>query len=154
MVQYADIEVYRARSLSVDPYAALSIAGIRRVEREKREEEVRMAFVEEQETCVMSAMPKSPPLSTGKLVAQVLAPHADNFVQKIASSNYHTIDLINQAVDELHSTPLLIEISNLRYMALGTLKTRFRYYYHGIMVPFRPADRQCDFDVRVYGYRA
>jgi hypothetical protein len=154
MVQEISREVYRARSLGIEPYAALSLASIRRVEREKREEEVRRLFVEEQETCMVPAIPKSPPLDTEKLVAQILPRPEQLYVEKIASSNYHTIDLINQAVDELCSTPLLIEISNLRYVAMGSLQTRFRFYYHGILVPFRPADRSCDFDVRVYGYRA
>jgi hypothetical protein len=146
-------EVYRARSLSIDPSVALSLAGIRRVEREKREEEVRRLFVEEQETCMVPAMPKSPPLDTDKMVAQIIHKPQQLYVEKIASSNYHTIDLIHQAVEELQSTPTLIEICNLRYVALGKLSQRFRYYYCGILVPFVPADRACDFDVRVYGVR-
>jgi len=126
--------------------------SIRKEEREKRRmlEEMRIA---EQETCCMPIIAKSPPLDTDKLVAAVLTADDDLYVDKIASSNHHTADLINEAFDELHSIPTLIEISNLRYIAMGKLSMRMRFYYHGILVPFRPADRACKFDVRVYGMR-
>lgn len=146
----ASKEMYRARSLSIDPYAALKIADIRREERRKRDEE-RKILLSGQDTCCLPAIPKSPPMDTDKLVACVL--NDDLYIDKIASSNHHTIDLIHEAVEELKTVPSLIEISNLRYVALGRLQTRFRYYYNGILVPFRPADRQCSFDVRVYGIR-
>jgi ribosome-interacting GTPase 1 len=146
----ASRELYRARSLSISPLTALSIADVRREEREKRENERRKRIVE-QETYCMPVVAISPPLSTDKLVACIL--NDEPYVEKIASSNYHTIDLIHEAVEDLKATPTLIEISTLRYIALGKLQNRFRYYYHGILVPFRPVERQCSFDVRVYGMR-
>ena len=152
-MQEVSREVYRARSLSIDPSVALSLAGIRRVEREKREEEVRRLFVEEQETCMVAAMPKSPPIDTDKMVAQILPPLADCFVEKVADSSRSTFSLIHEAVRELGSMPTLIEISVLRWVAEGEMLIAYRYYRHGILVPWRPADKTCNFDVRVYGVR-
>jgi len=101
----------------------------------------------------MPIIAKSPPLDTDKLVATIFTHDEDLYVDRIADSKHHTIDLIHEAVEELHSVPTLVEICNLRYIAMGKLATRFRYYYHGILVPFRAADRSCNFDVRVYGMR-
>lgn len=99
---------------------------------------------------------------TNKLVAQILNPQEQSqpqqelFAEAIDSAG-HTIDLIHECVKELQevqSTPRLIMLSQLRYLALGELTLQLKYYYRGIHVPFVAAGRGCAFDVRVYGARS
>lgn len=105
----------------------------------------------------LPAIPKSPnPYTTDKMVAQILAPieeveEEDPYVQILASANHHTVDLIHQAVEQLHTMPTLIVVSNLRWMAHQKLLKRLRYHYHGIRIPIVPSDGPCEFDVKVYG---
>jgi hypothetical protein len=151
-ISQASRELYRARSLSISPLTALSIADVRREEREKRENERRKRIVE-QETYCMPVVPKSPPLTTEKLVACILT--EDLYIDKTASSNSHVMNLILEAIEELGRMPTLIVVSKLHYIANEKLFRRFKCHYCEIPVPIMPAPgyAECNFDVRVYGMR-
>ena len=112
--------------------------------------------VEEMPTLYMPAIPKSPPLDTGKMAAQILQLQEepvedDPCVEITASAHYDTLDIIHHAVENLHSTPTLIVVSTLRWIADEKKLKRWQYHYHGVRVPIVPSDGPCDFDVRVWG---
>jgi hypothetical protein len=92
--------------------------------------------------------------TTDKMVAHVLMPpQEDIFVEKTAPASVHTFDLIQSAVDELGRKPMVIVLSKLRWMACEKLLMHFRYYYIGEWIPVVLSREECNFDVRVYGYR-
>jgi|ERR1700724_364498 len=125
-----------------------------------KEEEERKKVVDISEQLTrydLPAIPKSPPLETNKLAAAILAPveepEEDPYVQVCASAEYHTIDIIHHAVENLRTMPTLIVVSNLRHMAHEKLLRRLQYHYHGVRIPIVPSDGPCEFDVKVYGSR-
>ena len=119
----------------------------------------------------MPAMPKTSPYTTEKMPAinsglpiedeskvavtsrkvEIAEEEEDIFVEKTASE--HTVDLIHEAVEELHCIPTLIVVSNLRWMAHEKLLRRIRYHHNGVRIPIVPSDGPCSFDVKVYGTR-
>ncbi len=104
----------------------------------------------------LPAMPKTSPYTTEKMPALDLAQQEEieedePCVTITASAEYHTIDLIHQAVEQLGSMPTLIVVSNLRHMASEKLLRRIQYHCHGVRIPIVPSDGPCEFDVKVFG---
>jgi hypothetical protein len=71
------------------------------------------------------------------------------FVEK-SDRTRHTMDLIRDAIEELHAAPSLIVLSQHRYQSLCGTKMKLQYFYNGVVVPFVSAGTNCIFDVRVY----
>src|SRR5438445_6720634 len=130
------------------------LKGIKEEQERKRAQPLDTA---EMPTMYLPAIPKSPPLETNELAVQILTipieepEEEDPCVQISASAEYHTLDLIHQAVEELGSMPTLIVVSNLRHMASEKLLRRIRYHCHGVRIPIVPSDGPCNFDVKVWG---
>jgi hypothetical protein len=92
--------------------------------------------------------------TTDKMIAQIFpAREEDIFIEKVAPASVHTFDLIQSAVDELGRKPMVIVLSKSRWMACEKLLMHFRYYYIGEWIPVVLSREECNFDVRVYGYR-